>query len=112
MPPALKIGLGLYATAILGVLSIHLGLPGPGAQGIEAELQARVQARLDAGGEGWALVEMRGQKAVLRGTAPDGRAVDRAAFLAVTAAGPGGPLMGGITTADTTRVEIASSGRS
>jgi len=66
------------------------------AADLEALLETRVANALQAGGFDWAAVEMDGQYATLYGTPPNRAAASAAEEAALTAAGEGGWLRGGI----------------
>jgi len=67
------------------------------AQMLEARLQAKALAALQASGMDWAGVEMDGQTAILTGAAPSEDAIVEAAQIVLRSNGPGGVLFGGIS---------------
>ena len=64
---------------------------------LEARLQAKALAALQASGMDWAGVEMDGQTAILTGAAPSEDAIIEAAQVVLRSNGPGGVLFGGIS---------------
>jgi len=76
---------------------------------IPADLKVKVVSALKAHGGEWAHVEMNGQKAILTGTAPSELDRDDTVEVARHAAGPGGPVWGGITKVDGDAIKIAPS---
>lgn len=68
------------------------------ARALEARLQVAAESALERVGEqGWASVEMRGQRAVLSGTAPSDEAQRRAVRAVRQAHWAGGAVAGGVT---------------
>lgn len=66
------------------------------AQMLEARLQAKALAALQASGMDWAGVEMDGQTATLIGAAPSEDAIIEAAGIVLHSSGPGGLILGGV----------------
>lgn len=67
------------------------------AQRLEARLQVRALAALQAAGIDWAGVGMDGQMAILTGAAPSEDAVTEAARIVLRSSGPGGLILGGVS---------------
>jgi len=68
------------------------------AEAMEARLQAAAESALEeVGQQGWAVVEMRGQRAVLSGTAPSDEAQARAVRAVRQSHWAGGGGAGGVT---------------
>ena len=68
----------------------------PKAREVQDQLQATVNAALSRPGMEWSAAEVDGQTAIVSGHAPSVAVRDEALKLVLTAAGAGGPLMGGI----------------
>ncbi|MFZ1414867.1 MAG: OmpA family protein [Defluviicoccus sp.] len=68
----------------------------PNAREVQDQLQAAVDATLKRPGMEWASAEVDGQTAIVSGHAPSAAVRDEALGVVLTAAGAGGPLMGGI----------------
>ena len=68
----------------------------PNAREVQGQLQATVNAALSRPGMEWSSAEVDGQVAIVSGHAPSVAVRDEALKLVLTAAGPGGPLMGGV----------------
>lgn len=94
------IGAGLAALA--GLVGVHNG----SVWRLPAVLQERVETALQAGGYAGLEVRMSGQRAVLRGIVDDGRAIEAARHVALSAAGSGGAWAGGVTTVDVSEVTV------
>ncbi|WP_031548966.1 hypothetical protein [Parvularcula oceani] len=103
----MKILIGLIALGVLGVLSIHLGVTGPGARTLEARIAEAVEAALHEGGHDWARVRVEGQRAVLTGIAPTREALAAARRSAARAVSIGGPVAGGVTAVNIGEADIA-----
>jgi len=83
--------------ALLAAVGILLAAPHAlSPAGAQALLGAQVQSRLEEEGLGFAQARMRGQTAILTGHAPSAAARARAEQVALTAAGAGGPWLGGV----------------
>jgi outer membrane protein OmpA-like peptidoglycan-associated protein len=67
------------------------------AANLQAHLQQETSAALQAAGIDWAVVNMDGQRAILSGKAPSPEAVRDAALTVLSADGPGGLILGGVT---------------
>jgi hypothetical protein len=98
---------GAALAALAGMFGLHDGavwrMPGV--------LQARVEAALEAHGLGGVDVAMDGQKALLRGVAPDAASVTTASEAALRAAGLGGPWAGGVTHVDVAGLSVGEVAR-
>ncbi|HRW59637.1 MAG TPA: OmpA family protein [Defluviicoccus sp.] len=68
----------------------------PNAREVQDQLQASVNAALSRPGMEWSAAEVDGQTAIVSGHAPSLAARDEALNLVLTAAGDGGPIMGGV----------------
>lgn len=68
----------------------------PNAREVQDQLQASVNAALSRPGMEWSTAEVDGQTAIISGHAPSMAVRDEALNLALTAAGDGGPIMGGV----------------
>lgn len=94
---------GFWVGVAVAAFTLIASMFGPHAMsltGVEAGLKTRVESALAARGYRDIGVEMDGQTAILTGaaTSPDVREGARAA--ALTAAGPGGPYLGGVARVD------------
>ena len=99
--------IGIVVLVAFGMLVIHTPV-GMWAQAkrLEERLAARTASQLNDAGVDWVHVDMRGQKAVLLGTAPTRDSVADARLAAARAAGPGAILFGGVTKVDTQGVDV------
>lgn len=107
MPAFLKVFIGLGVLLLFGVAGIHWNNAAGSAEG---KVRASVEKALAEAGHGWARIDADGQKITIYGDAPSDDQLNDAIRLAKTAAGPGGPFVGGVTllTATDARVkEIA-----
>ena len=103
MPAFVKLLIGLIALVIFGVASIHwFNNAGSAEQKIQVSVE---RALIDAGYE-WARVDVDGQKITLYGEAPTQSSITEAVRIAKSAAGPGGPLVGGVTVLTATDARI------
>ena len=68
----------------------------PNAREVQDQLQASVNAALSRPGMEWSAAEVDGQTAIVSGHAPSLAARDEALNLVLTAAGDGGPILGGV----------------
>lgn len=90
-------GLWLSGAALLGLWAVLLlGSHFQSPRGTQLVLQARVQRALDGAGLDFAHADMRGQTALLTGSAPNALARMKAERVALTAAGPGGAWNGAV----------------
>ncbi|MDX2234436.1 MAG: OmpA family protein [Hyphomonadaceae bacterium] len=85
------------AISAFTLLAAMFGPHGLSLSGLERGLGARVEQALAAGGFRDVTVTMDGQTAVLSGAVPSAAQKAEAAAAALTAAGPGGPYLGGVT---------------
>lgn len=76
-------------------------------QDFAAQLSGDVRAALDGAGHGDVRVEMDGQTARLSGPVASGEAALAIEDLVLAAAGPGGPVFGGVTTVESAFDEVA-----
>lgn len=97
-------GLGWLLLLLVTVFGGHACTPAA----LEERLQAQVEAALAREGLDFADVGMSGQTVILEGVAPTPQARDRAAAVALRAAGPGGPWAGGVVGAQN-RIEVGES---
>jgi len=84
------------AIATFTMIASMFGPHGASMGGIEAQLKARVEQALAAGGFRDVVVDMDGQTAVLTGAVRSVDMRDGAKAAAISAAGPGGPYLGGV----------------
>jgi outer membrane protein OmpA-like peptidoglycan-associated protein len=75
---------------------------------VEGQLRERVETSLSAAGFPGLDVEMKGQRAVLRGIVEDEADIVAARAAALTAAGGGGPWSGGVTSVNTQAVLVGT----
>lgn len=104
----LLIAAGMFL--LFGIWAVHLS---PwSARAMEARLGAAAEAGLERVGEqGWAVVEMRGQRAIISGYAPSEDARARAVRAVRQADWAGGTVAGGITrVVDSTRLALPEAG--
>lgn len=90
----LKLLIGLAGVVSIGAAGIHWG---GGARRVEARITARLTDALIFEGLSWVVVEVDGQKAILRGAAPGESEMEKALKAAREAAGRGGLLFGAVT---------------
>ena len=91
------LGLWLSGAALLSLWAVLLlGSHFQSPRGTQLVLQARVQRALDGAGLEFAHAAMRGQTALLTGSAPNALARMKAERVALTAAGPGGAWNGAV----------------
>lgn len=91
------LGVAAGAAGVLAILLVSLLLEHPFSPGgVERYLQRETQRALINEGLGFAQVQMRGQTAILMGEAPDAASRERAAAVALTAVGRGGPWWGAV----------------
>lgn len=103
--PALWIGLvGAALAAVLGMAAPH----DAAVWRMPTALKQRVAESLSAAGFPGIDVEMRGQQAVLRGIVENETQIAAAQRAALTAAGPGGPWAGGVTSVDASGITVGS----
>ncbi|MGD9966936.1 MAG: OmpA family protein [Hyphomonadaceae bacterium] len=91
---------GAGVSAFLGMVAPHDGA----LWRVESVLKRNVSAALSAGGFPGLDVEMRGQRAILRGIVENEADIARASRAALSAAGPGGMWAGGVTSVNTAGV--------
>ena len=100
MKAAIKILLGVLATALVGVLAIPFDILPGSAVTAEVKLQQRVDQQLAAGDFSWAQARIDGQKAILSGNAPSHDDFDNALAAVNAATWRGGIIIGGVTAVD------------
>lgn len=98
----------LGAVALIGVAAIVVdGAPGSAASA-QRKLERSAAEALGPEDAGWASIAIDGQKAVLSGAAPGADARAELIARVSKAEGPGGLLMGGITTIDAGALAVAA----
>jgi OOP family OmpA-OmpF porin len=107
--PALLIGAGGAALAML--LGMLAPLGGGAVWYAPQMLEERVATALSAAGHPGLDITMDGQRAVLRGIVEDQSDIASAQRAALTAAGPGGAWAGGVTSVDTSGVNVGDFAR-
>ncbi len=101
--PAFFAGIvGAVVFALIGLLGPHAG----SVWRMPQVLQTQAEAALERAGAGGLEVEMRGQRAVLRGVVADQNALAPAQRAVLTSAGAGGVWAGGVTMADMRGVAV------
>lgn len=101
--PMLWAGVGAAALiALAGMFGFHDG----SVWRMPRALEARVEAALQGAGYGAIDVRMQGQRAALAGIVADTNDIAAAAAAALSAAGPGGPWAGGITSVDASGLSV------
>lgn len=95
----------------IGIAGIHFDLfaafsGGLGSKSVEKALQSKAEAALNASGSSWANIDMRGQKAVLSGDAPDDAARQNIVKLVRASTGRGGLVFGGVTRVNADALKI------
>ncbi len=103
MPALLKVLTGLGALLLFGVAGIHWNNAAGSAEG---KVRASVEKALAEAGHGWARIDADGQKITIYGDAPSDDQLNDAIRLAKTAAGPGGPFVGGVTVLTATDARV------
>lgn len=101
--PAFAIGAGgAVLAALLGMFAPH----GGAVWYAPRVLEQRVASALSASGHPGLDIDMQGQRAVLRGIVEAQADIARIEHAALTAAGPGGPWAGGVTSVDASGVSV------
>jgi OOP family OmpA-OmpF porin len=82
---------------------------GPHSAGrLSAKIEAAAQGALDEAGQGWAVATAHGQRVNIEGSAPDETAMANARAVALSAAGKGGLISGGVTKVTTWSGDVAA----
>ena len=100
-------GVGAALMTLIGLFGFHDG----SIWKLPRLLQSHAEAALSAAGLPGLEVEMQGQTAVLRGVVANAGVRTAAEHAALTAAGPGGPWAGGVTSVDASGVVIGATER-
>nr|WP_070958834.1 OmpA family protein [Hyphomonas sp. Mor2] len=102
-------GLSGAGLALLGIITVHgTSEYHLNAAQMHEQLEASAEAALAESGQGWATLEMNGQRAVLTGAPPSVEAAEVARVAVLQSSGDGGLLRGGIWSVETQFDEIRS----
>ena len=100
-------GLSGAGLALLGIITVHgTSEYHLNAAQMHAQLQTAAETALTEAGQGWASVELNGQRATLTGSPPSVEAAETARIAVLESSGRGGILWGGIWTVETEFGEI------